>query len=65
MATDPVCRMNVEPAKAAAKAEYAGQTYYFCSESCHKVFTANPQKYAGGAPHAGHTHGGSRHHGRG
>jgi hypothetical protein len=25
MATDPVCKMNVRPAKAAAKAEYAGQ----------------------------------------
>lgn len=50
MATDPVCKMNVEPAKAAAKAEYAGQTYYFCSESCRKAFAADPQKNAGGAP---------------
>lgn len=65
MTTDPVCKMNVEPSKAAAKAEYGGQTYYFCSETCHKAFTAEPQKYAGGAPGGGHTHGGSHHHGHG
>lgn len=58
MATDPVCKMQVEPVKAAAKVDYAGQAYYFCSEACHKAFTAEPQKYAGSAPH-----GGSHHHG--
>lgn len=54
--------MNVEPTKAAAKVEYAGQVYYFCSDSCHKVFTADPQKYSRRAPGGGHTHGGSHHH---
>lgn len=49
MAIDPVCKMNVEPAKAAAKEEHDGQVYYFCSESCHKAFVAEPKKYAGGA----------------
>lgn len=49
MAIDPVCKMNVEPEMAAAKAEHAGQVYYFCSKACHKAFTAEPQKYAGGA----------------
>ena len=64
MATDPVCKMSVEPNKAAAKADYAGQMYYFCSEACHKAFTADPQMYAGRAPGGGgHTHGGSHHHG--
>lgn len=48
MATDPVCKMKVEPVKAAAKADYDGQVYYFCSEACHKAFTEEPQKYAGG-----------------
>ena len=58
MATDPVCKMKVEPAKAAAKADYDGQVYYFCSAACHKAFTEEPQKYAGGAPHGGsHQHG--------
>lgn len=59
MAIDPVCKMNLEPAKAAVKVDYAGQTYYFCSETCHKTFSADPQKYAGSAPHGG----GSHHHG--
>ena len=38
MAIDPVCKMNLEPAKAAAKEDCNGQVYYFCSESCHKAF---------------------------
>lgn len=61
MVIDPVCKMEVEPDKAAAKVDYAGQAYYFCSEACHKAFTAEPQKFAGGAPQGGH--GGSHHHG--
>jgi len=59
MATDPVCKMNVEPAKAAAKVDYAGQTYYFCSDTCHDAFTADPQMYANSAPRGGDSH----HHG--
>jgi YHS domain-containing protein len=58
MATDPVCKMNVEPGKAAAKVDYARQLYYFCSAACHKAFTEKPQKYVGSMPH-----GGSRQHG--
>ena len=61
MAIDPVCKMEVEPAKAAAKVDYAGQVYYFCSEACHKAFTAEPRKYAGSTPAGGH--GGSHRHG--
>jgi len=63
MAIDPVCKINVEPAKAAAKVDYAGQTYYFCSEGCHKAFTADPKKHTGGAASGGHRHGESHHHG--
>ncbi len=67
MTTDPVCKMEVNPAKAAAQAQYGGQTYYFCSESCHRAFTAEPRRYAGDthAPsgHA-HTQSDSRHRGR-
>jgi len=59
MAIDPVCKMDVERDKAAANAEYAGQTYYFCSAACHKAFTAEPQKYAGSAARGG----GSQHQG--
>ena len=61
MTIDPVCKMTVQPDKAAARVDYGGQTYYFCSEVCHQAFTADPQKYVGRAPHGGH--GGSQHHG--
>ena len=55
MAIDQVCRMNVEPGKAAAKAEHAGQVYYFCSDTCHKKFVAEPEKYASGKTPADHS----------
>ena len=29
MAIDPVCKMEVDPARAAASYEYQGKTYYF------------------------------------
>ncbi len=60
MTTDPVCGMKVDEKQAAAKAEYQGATYYFCSSSCHKTFTAEPAKYAKpgarGESHGGHKH---------
>lgn len=50
MATDPVCKMNVEPDKAAAKENFSEQEYYFCLDSCHKKFVAEPKKYVIGIP---------------
>jgi Cu+-exporting ATPase len=47
--TDPICDMNVEPDSAAGKAEYAGQTYYFCSLHCQKLFQTDPAKYLAAA----------------
>jgi Cu+-exporting ATPase len=44
--TDPVCGMDIDPAMASASAEYEGQTFYFCSQSCHDSFVAEPEKYA-------------------
>ena len=44
---DSVCGMDVESATAASKSEYKGQTYYFCSPGCKKVFDENPEKYLG------------------
>ena len=41
---DPVCAMEVDPAKAVT-AEYRGKTYYFCGESCRKQFQKEPQRY--------------------
>ena len=38
-ATDPVCGMKVDRAKAIVK-EFGGETYYFCSEHCLHAFEA-------------------------
>ena len=43
---DPVCGMEIDPATAAGSEEYEGTTYYFCSQSCHDSFMAEPAKYA-------------------
>lgn len=45
MGKDPVCNMEVDPAKAKYKSDYKGTTYYFCSEACKKKFDASPTKY--------------------
>ena len=45
MAKDPVCGMEVDEKKAAAKSEHMGKTYYFCAPGCKKAFDENPEKY--------------------
>ena len=45
MERDPVCDMEVDPQTAAAKSEYQGTTYYFCSISCKQAFDENPRQY--------------------
>ena len=45
MVTDPVCKMQIDESKAAAKSEYNGKTYYFCAQSCKTKFDQNPQQY--------------------
>ena len=45
MATDPVCKMQVDESKAAGKSQYGGKTYYFCSPGCKAKFDANPSSY--------------------
>ena len=49
VATDPVCRMEVEIAAAPAKAESGGRAYYFCSAQCRNTFLADPARYAANA----------------
>lgn len=44
---DPVCGMQIDPAKAAATRVHMGQTFYFCSPGCAKAFDADPHKYKG------------------
>ncbi len=63
MQTDPVCRMQVDPASAAGSLEYEGVKYLFCSSHCLAKFKADPGKYVRAAsPAAGHAAG---HHQRG
>jgi|Tabmets5t2r1_1033131.scaffolds.fasta_scaffold102126_1 Cu+-exporting ATPase len=45
MGIDPVCGMEVNPASAEAQSEFAGVTFYFCSEACRKSFDAEPRRY--------------------
>jgi Cu+-exporting ATPase len=60
MAIDPVCKMNVDPKTAAAKAEYKGQMYYFCAPGCKVAFEKDPEKYletaVAGEGHHHHDH---------
>lgn len=55
MAKDPVCGMDVDEKKAAAKSDYKGKTYYFCAPGCKVAFDKEPEKYIG-KDHA-HAHG--------
>ena len=41
--------MTVDPQTAKERADYRGQTYYFCCAGCRTKFIAEPQKYLGGA----------------
>jgi len=45
MVIDPVCGMSVEQEKA-IKAEWNGQTYYFCAQGCREEFIAMPCEFA-------------------
>jgi len=42
---DPVCLMDVDPARARWKAEYQGRIYAFCAPGCKKAFEREPTAY--------------------
>ena len=42
---DPVCRMAVDPERAAATRHRVGLTYFFCSPECAAAFSANPRRF--------------------
>jgi Cu+-exporting ATPase len=44
---DPVCGMNVDPHRTPHRAEYDGQTFYFCSAGCRAKFMAGPARHIG------------------
>ena len=50
---DPVCGMQVDPAKSAGSFEFEGTTYHFCSVRCLEKFKSDPDGYlARGVPNA-------------
>ncbi|HEV2127928.1 MAG TPA: YHS domain-containing protein [Thermomicrobiales bacterium] len=44
--TDPVCGRTIDTESAAARADYNGQTWWFCSERCHREFVTSPQQHS-------------------
>lgn len=53
MAIDPVCGMDVDPAKARGESLYRGEKVYFCALRCKERFDADPEAFLGntdGAP---------------
>ena len=46
VAIDPGCKMEVNKANPpGGKADYEGQTYYFCAPGCLHAFEAEPSKF--------------------
>src|SRR5205814_7983891 len=46
----PVCGMSVDPGTTSQRAEFGGETYYFCSARCRSVFERDPARYAVPSP---------------
>ncbi|MDI6823142.1 MAG: YHS domain-containing protein [Bacillota bacterium] len=68
MAKDPVCGMDVDPARSAGSSVYRGETFHFCSRACKEAFDRNPERYVsrpGGAAGRGPGHGEHGRHGCG
>ncbi len=42
---DLVCGAEIEQERSAAKDDYKGKTYHFCSEECRDSFRQNPSNY--------------------
>jgi len=48
-ATDPVCGMKVDRAKAPHRHAHGGHAYYFCGSGCRSKFIADPAEYLNAA----------------
>lgn len=44
---DPVCGMDLDPARVPDRAAHQGDTYHFCSPACARSFLEDPDRYAG------------------
>jgi YHS domain-containing protein len=53
LVTDPVCGMRIRKSIAAAKEQYRGVTYHFCTEKCRQSFVDAPGHYVGGGASPG------------
>ena len=47
---DPVCGMDVDPAKTPHKSNHEGHEYFFCSAGCRAKFQKEPSRYTPSAP---------------
>ena len=45
MEKDPACGMIVKTDEAAARSEYQGKSYFFCSVTCKERFDRSPQTF--------------------
>jgi adenylate cyclase len=43
---DPVCRMAVDPDRAAGRLIHAGEAYFFCSLACVGTFAQQPERFS-------------------
>jgi P-type Cu+ transporter len=50
VAIDPVCGMEVDPARAAAKRTRGGRIVYFCAPGCAAAYDRDPARYERAAP---------------
>jgi len=48
--TDPVCGMQVDPARSEHHASHSGREYHFCSAGCRTKFVADPERYLAPQP---------------
>ncbi|MEO6463692.1 MAG: heavy metal translocating P-type ATPase [Candidatus Eisenbacteria bacterium] len=45
LVVDPVCKMRIDPARAAGSTTHQGMQYFFCGLGCLKKFEADPGQY--------------------
>jgi Cu+-exporting ATPase len=45
LAVDPVCRMAVDPERAAGRLIYDGTAYFFCTLECAGEFARRPERF--------------------
>ncbi len=44
--TDPVCGMEIDSEKAAAREPHGDHEHFFCSENCARAFRLEPTRYS-------------------